>query len=151
MHLLEVAVELEADDTQHIVVEDTGINTTDDEGLIGLVLYTGERLTEFGCQLRSVHAVRYAVVHDPDAMEHRLVHRLQHHVVSSLEMSLDLFYGRLQGVGRNVHHRLGTEQFGLQQLTVGFLLRSLLDDLLQHGVFRLGQVFFLRLSHLLPK
>ena len=150
MHLLEVAVDFVANDAQHIVIEDGSIHSTHHKGLIGLILHAAQSLTKSRRQPGCLDVDTDTIVHDINPMEHRLIHGLENLVRSSLIVLPDLCHGRLQGVGRDFHHRLSAQQFGLQQLTVGFIFRRLLDNLLQHVVGGLRQVFLLCLRHFLP-
>ena len=140
-----------AHDTQQVVVEDPGIDTPDDEGCIILILHASQLPTESRCQFGLVHRHLQRTVILTDAVEHGLIDDLEYIVLRLFAPLADTVQSRAQRVGGNLRHRLGTLQFGLQQLTVVPALLGLLHDLLQYVIRRLGQVFLLCLRYFLPK
>ena len=85
-----------------------------------------------------------------DAVEHRLVHRLQHLVFDTPTALLQRLDSGFQRIGRHAGLHLGILQLCLHQLTVGLLGLSLVHDLLKHLRHGLGQVFLLCLIHFFP-
>ena len=148
---IEVITQLEANDVQQVIVEDAGINPMDDEWSVALVLHLGQPSAEFLCQLRPFYLQPQTIIVRTHTVEHCLPDRPQHLVSRALALLFHLLHGRLQRVRSNRGHCLGTQQRGLQQLTVVTTFLGLCHNLLQQFVLGLGQILVLRLFHFLPE
>ena len=151
--------QLHSHNAQQVVAEDFAVRAFYDERLIALILHLCQPLTEFRREHGFIRALphlplfislRQTGILQPHTPEHRLIHRLQHRVCCGVATLLDALNGGFDAVRRDGLHHLTGVQFRLQQLSVGFLLRSLLHNLLQHLILGLGQVFVSCLLHFLP-
>ena len=149
MHLL-IGIEFMAYNAQQVVIEKLTVGFHLDERLIGFILHLSQLRAEGCCQLWFLGFLLQDAVHLTNAIEHRLIHRLQYLVVDARTTLLQHLDGRFQRVRRHTGLYLGILQFCLHQLTIGFLRSCLIDNLLKHLRHRLRQVFLLCLIHFLP-
>ena len=153
VEVMEVPVvgEFIADDMQEVVVEDGGIGSPDHERAVSLILDLGELRAEAVGQFRPLDIHLQLGISRRHLIEYGLPHQPQHLVLRVEPVLLHLVHGGLQRVGGYLCHHLGSLQFSLQQLSIGFLLRGLLHNLLKHLILRLGQIFLFCLFHLIPE
>ena len=149
-HLLIVA-QLAPYHAQHVVIKHGGIHAHHHKGFKTLLFGLGQQLTERRCQFGFLKVQPHASLVVSYLVEHRLVHQSQHLVLRVVISRYDAVQRRHQRVGRYGRHRLCPHQFCLQQVSVLFLLLSLLYYLLQHLILCLWQIFLFSLLSLLPK
>ena len=131
--------------------EDLGIEADAHERRISIILHPAQLLAELVREHRLLDLHLQTRVRIGETIEYRLPHRLEHLVLRSLTALLHPLHGRLQRVGGDLCHHLGSQQLSLHQLTVGFLLLGLRHNLLQNSILRPRQVLVLRRRRFLPE